>query len=303
MDGIEAMLDAQLDRRRQRVELLEARAARLKSRTAIARAVSARRGFEADMRRHLRLEPERRRLLERLAERERPVLRVLRSGKAPRTGSEGLPVDWAAPGEAVRFPPSDACASKTCSVAYWRAGLGIRSLLNGGASMAVVVAQQVEVAQVEVPRHQPRRARKGRRRRTRWERLPGGARQSLCIQHDCERQPFHRQPHGAEGVQIYSFSPIVTSWTLWRVHLTLVIGRPYPFPGICYQCLPDHLAFCPMGNPSVLINWTRITCICANRLTLLGLAIQKLPTKGRKAKAGYGVGPIAVEDFATVLHS
>lgn len=77
MDDIEPKFDAQLERRRQRVENIEARAARLKSKSAIAWAASARRGYLAEVRRYERHEPERRRLLEKLAARERPLLRVL----------------------------------------------------------------------------------------------------------------------------------------------------------------------------------------------------------------------------------
>lgn len=53
-------------------------------------------------------------------------------------------------------------------------------------------------------------------------------------------------------------------------------GREYP-NAVCYECLPAHETFCPMGNPDALVSWLHagnpLTCICPGRLRELGLQI------------------------------
>jgi len=66
-------------------------------------------------------------------------------------------------------------------------------------------------------------------------------------------------------------------------------GRPYPAP-VCWECLPGHERYCPMGDATVLQSWlVGITCQCERRLSILGLKIQKVP--GTKRGRVWAVGP------------
>ena len=70
-------------------------------------------------------------------------------------------------------------------------------------------------------------------------------------------------------------------------------GRKYPAP-VCYECLPGHEIFCPLGNPAALVSWLHagnpMTCICPSRLSLLGLSIQRCRCDDcRKGGQRYGV--------------
>jgi hypothetical protein len=101
---------------------------------------------------------------------------------------------------------------------------------------------------------------------SRKQRRAARPRRHIYVKHTCGRRPCK-----APG-----FSETICVLHSYRMMTRGEYGREYPAP-VCYECLPAHETFCPMGNPAALVSWINggnpMTCICPSRLSQLGLQL------------------------------